>query len=215
MRFPALLLAVMLAAGSAPSHADPMDMSFRNVTPGELASLPPYCVDVDLWSRSGSNHSPSPAQQRWIAMVGRTFWALHHYCWALLKARRADYVGVAPVLRSGLLASAISEANYVIEHSTPDFPLLPEIHFRIGQFNMRLERYAEALAAWDRSRVAKADYWPPYVEIANLNLRIGRRSEALAILNEGLRHMPEEKRLHDLMERAKATRARANPATGG
>ncbi len=209
------MLVLLLAALSGPARADPMSMNIRSVTPGEMALLPPYCVDVDTWSRSGSNYNPSVAQQRWIAMMGRTFWALHHYCWALLKAHRAQNVGLAPVIRTGLLASAIGDANYVIEQSTPDFPLAPEIHLRIGQFNLALERYPEALEAWDRSRAIKPDYWPPYVEIANLNLRLGRRDQALAVLNEGLRHMPDERRLHEAIERARATSPSADRGRAG
>jgi hypothetical protein len=178
--------------------ADPFNMN--SVGRGELVRLPEYCASVHGWGE-GSPWAPSVQQQRWIGLMGPTFWHVHHYCWGMLKALRAESIDVKPQMRSDLYASAISEAHYVLERATADFKLLPEIHFKVGQYQVALQRWAEALESFDRSRAMKPDYWPAYIEIAKVNLRLRRRDHAVEILKRGLDVMPGETRLTDALRR--------------
>ncbi len=195
--------AVALLALHAVSHGAPgMDpFNVNVVSQGEFARLPDYCRDTQTYAGHGD---PTPRQARWLSLMGDTFWHLHHYCWGMLKAMRAEDPDLDEQRRNSLLSSAIGEFHYVLERAPKDFPLLPEIHYREGLYNDKLGRPVDALTHYDLSRAAKPDYWPPYVGIADVNLRIGRRAGAIEILEKGLQLMPNEPRLLEALERAKA-----------
>lgn len=196
------LLALGLSLDSAPVAAGPPEFDVVKVTPGELALLPEYCAVTQ--DREGRTSQGNARQQPWIAVMGETFWAVHHYCWGLLKAKRAEGPRVSHMLRVNLYASAIDECNYVVNNAPADFVLLPEIFLRIGQYNAAMGNFNEALDYFNRSRTAKRDYWPPYVEIAKLNMGVGLRQPAIDALADGLAVMPNEQRLLDEMKRVRS-----------
>ncbi len=161
-----------------------------NITRGEIALLPGYCPDTQTFSRDDARTSVK--SERWRAMFGPTFSALHHYCWGLISVSRARSPGVLGLTRQGLLMSAINDFRYVVQHATPDFILLPEIYYRMGETQLELQAYGAALDAFTMSRQAKPDYWPPYARWAEALVKLGKKNEALAHLEQGLRLMPAE-----------------------
>src|SRR5579864_6167854 len=58
------------AGGQAP---DPL----AKPTPDEWRLLPIYCPDTQGF-KYGAHQGPNA--EKWVAMMGETFWALHHYC---------------------------------------------------------------------------------------------------------------------------------------
>jgi tetratricopeptide (TPR) repeat protein len=194
----ATLFALLALSWAAPAAAqlqatDPFDV--KRVSAVEWARLPEYCPHTQTYHQGG------PAYDNWIARLGFTFSALHHYCWAIIKANRAMALGVEPHVRRALLNSAIEECFYVLRHAAPDFVLLPEIYLRLGQFAAGLEDHARALEFFEKSIGTKVDYWPPYVEIANVNLSIRRRQHAIDALHRGLRVMPGQQQLTTALTR--------------
>lgn len=177
-----------------------------NISAGEIARLPEYCPDTQTFEKVGNSNVPNERQKRWVEMMGATFWAMHHYCWALVSSHRADRVGTTPQVRLALMESAIDDSNYVLNNSFPDFPLRPEVLLRMGQFAMRADNPVQALEYFEASRKAKADYWPAYIGLHEVNLRIGRRQAAVDILRQGLQVMPDEPKL-------KAALAKLQPTT--
>ena len=103
----------------------------------------------------------------------------------------------------------------MIRLAPPDFVLLPEIHLRVGELLAALDRPAEAVVQFERSMALKADYWPAYLRLADLNIGLNRRQAAIDVLNRGLVHMPDEARLIDALTRlnAKPAARAAGPAT--
>jgi tetratricopeptide (TPR) repeat protein len=183
----------------------------QNMTPGEIARLPAYCVDTQGMSpNSGTPSAPTPAQQRWVAIMGEPFWALHHYCWALLNANRAAQPSLTAQQREFLFRWAISDCIYVLNNSTREFVLLPEIYLRMGQFAINANSPAEAIEHFEKSRQIKPDYWPPYIEMSKLQVSLRRPQEAVNILKAGLEIMPNETRLSDAL--AALTAAKPEPA---
>lgn len=177
----AFLFAVAASAGAA----SPFDASRPSA--GEFARLPVYCPHTLAYN--------GPDYQVWLARLGNTFSHIHHYCVGLLKANRAEMPGVPAELRKALYASAVQECYYVIDRAPKDFVLLPEIFYMVGTYFVRQEMYVEALDHFAKSKTAKADYWPPYVEAAKVHMRLKQREKALEWLREGLRHLPEEPQL--------------------
>lgn len=200
-----IAVAGLAIAGQAYANAP------QNITPGELSRLPEYCPDAQLFETRGMPDNPTPRQRRWVGAMGPTFWAIHHLCWAVLNSNRADYPGVTPQQREHLLSTAIGDSMYVLNNSTPDFPLMPELFARMGQYNQRLGRFGLALEEFEKSRLSKPDYWPAYVGLAEVNVALGRRQMALDAVNTGLRQIPGEPRLTALLEKINQTAA-APPA---
>lgn len=185
-----------------------------NITPGELALLPEYCVDVQATTRftdpMGGN--PSPRAPAWVAAMGETFWAMHHHCWALLRMHRSRQPGLSAPQREGQIRGAIGDYIYVLNNERPGFPLKPEIFARLGEAYAALPAPGEALEAYQKSREAKADYWPAYTWASDTLMVLGRRKEAIELLEQGLSIMPgnpEITRKLDQIKRGASAKATA------
>lgn len=198
----AALVAGALVSGSG-AWADPMNPA--TATAGELARLPAYCNHVWGYTRDPQERA------NWFARLGPVMEHMHHYCWGMLKAHRAQSPGISPLMRRSLYASAVQECQYVLrQQPDPAFVLRPEILFRMGQFEAANESWVEAIEYYRQSIAAKADYWPPYLGLTEVHLKLGQRDRAVAVLEEGLRVMPHEPRLTDAMARAKDGRRSAS-----
>jgi tetratricopeptide (TPR) repeat protein len=174
----------------------------ENMTLGEVALTPPVCQDVQGipvigWSQ---HYRESPNAPYWVGIMGNTFWAMHHYCWALIHLQRAERVALPAHVRAHMIRSAINDFYYVVNHANRhhaggSFVLMPELYFRIGDAHVQLGEFARAIAAFDLSQRAKVDYWPPYLGHAEVLERLGQRKQAREILATGLRYNPDEPKL--------------------
>jgi len=169
----------------------------ENVTDGELALTPPYCPDTIGFKYGDAYHNTSPRAAHWVGMMGKSFWAMHHYCWALINIRRSQAAGVPPATRKYLLENAIADCTYVLQNSSADFILLPEIYTRIGETHLMLANPAPAYEAFAQARSIKPDYWPAYQRWAEVLIKSGQKAEAKKLVAEGLRHAPDAKPLLD------------------
>ena len=200
-----LAVAACLILGSASAAAQrpasgPIDMSLD-----ALGALPDYCVDAQSGKGGYDPANYTPAQRRWVSLMGGGFHHIHHYCWALDNARKARNPLISPQDRRGLYSSAIKDCIYVLNQAPHDFVLLPEIYLRMGQFAMGRDDIVGALEYFEKSYRAKPDYWPAYVEVAKTNLSFGRRQEAEAALKAGLAVSPDEPNLKQALAQLKAT----------
>lgn len=197
---------VTLAACALPAVA------LRDVTQGELALTPAFCQDVQSingWTKEVGTRSPRA--EHWLSLMGETFWAMHHYCWGLIKMQRARAPGATPQVRAFLRRSAIDEYQYVLRHSPPEFVLLPEIYYRIGESYVALEQPQLALIEFEKSRAVKADYWPAYAAAAESLLALGRRDEARRMVAAGLEQVPDQQTLTELAQRISSNKLGAAP----
>ncbi len=152
--------------------------------------------------------------------MGEAFWGMHHFCWAMVGLQRADRAGTPPQTRTFLINVAISDFFYVIKNSPPDFVMLPEVHYRIGEARVLLGEYVSALDEFAKSRKHKPDYWPAYVGEANVLMKVGKKKEAAELLKGALKLMPNQPNILEALGRANAapantTRPRQKPAPAG
>lgn len=179
----------------------------QNISAAEVSRLPEYCPNTQSFpSQVGVPDAPSSTQKRWLSLMGSTFWHMHHYCWALISANRSEEIGLAPNQRVSLLNSAISDVNYVLERAPADFPLLPELLYRVGQYHLKAGRQVESMSHFNKSRTVKPDYWPPYIELAKISAALGKQQDAVAVLEEGLKLMPDQPQLTEALTRVKQSR---------
>ena len=178
-----------------------------NVGLGEIAMLPAYCIDTEAFMH-GPKNSPtqSPRAPEWEAKMGYSFWAMHHYCWGLVNLNRLRF-GRAETNNKRFFAQQIAnEYLYVVQNSTADFVMLPEIWARVGEALLLAGDIGGAMDAYAKARSIKPDYAPAYVQWAEFQMNNGRREEARALVDAGLTHLPESKPLLDL-------RRKLGPAT--
>lgn len=184
-----LLLSLGLLCGPVYAQKPP------NVGPGEIARLPEYCAVSQSFAEGGFPGGPLPSQQAWIARMGAGFWAVHHYCWALINAGRAEAPGTTRATREHLLRRAIDDVNYVLVNSPSDFVLAPELLLRNGDYHDKLGLPVQAMEFYELSRRKKPDYWPAYARLAVLQARLGKRDVAQRVLDEGLAVLPNHPEL--------------------
>jgi hypothetical protein len=120
----------------------------------------------------------SPNAPKWVAMMGKGFWAIHHYCWALINLLRIQGPLVPAAVKQGAREEALGDLAYVIQNSPPDFILLPEIFTKMGQIQLDLKRPAAADASFARARTLKRDYWPAYFHWAIYLQHGGQKAKA-------------------------------------
>ena len=176
----ALLLVPLAAVTCAQSPKD--------VTDGELALLPPFCYDTMNMRYGSSAYNPSPRAAHWVSLMGQSFWAMHHYCWAKINQRRIFAPGTDPKFRIGLLSGVVGDFGYVIKNSPPDFIMLPEIYSSLGEVELLRKNPAAANDHFSTARKLKPSYPPPYQMWSEYLVSIGKKDEAKAHLKTGLEH---------------------------
>lgn len=201
----------ILAAAMALGTTEALAAEPTNITPGELALTPAFCQDVQTINGWTQYSRESPRAPFWIAKMGKTFWGMHHYCWALINIHRSRAPGQSPQERSFKIQSAIADYYYVVRIAPPDFVLMPELYHLIGEAHVMDKEYALAIDAYLKSRRYKADYWPPYEGHAKVLEKLGKRVEARAVLAEGLALMPSEPRLLGMFKRLGGDLAKLPP----
>lgn len=140
----------------------------------------------------------SPNAPRWVALMGKDFWHMHHYCWALINIRRAERASLPAAEKLRLRREALSDFRYVVSNSTHDFIMLPEIYTWMGRTELMLRDPRAAAESFARARMLKPDYSPAYRHPAEFLLSQGNRKEAMKLVEAGLQHAPHAKDLLQL-----------------
>jgi tetratricopeptide (TPR) repeat protein len=132
-------------------------------------------------------------------MMGRGFWAVHHYCWAQIRLMRIQGPSTSQVVKQGTRELALGDLNYVVANSPSDFILLPEIYTKMGQLQLDLKRPLAANKSFAMARSLKPDYWPAYFHWAWYLHTVGQRANAKQLTEEGLSYAPDSKTLRKLL----------------
>src|SRR5206468_1439919 len=100
-------------------------------------------------------------------LMGPGFHAMHHYCNGLIDTNRAMLLATSARVRTFYLGASITEFDYVIRNSPPDFIMLPEILTKKGENLLRLGNIALGIPTLEQAMQAKPDYWPPYAAMSD------------------------------------------------
>lgn len=163
--------------------------------PREVAMLPRYCIYTQSFRDKVPGGGQKATVDGWYAEMGPTFHAMHHYCWGLMKTNRALYLAREPRTREFYLRDSITEFNYVLEHASEDFVLLPEILTKKGENLIRLGKGAIGIYELERAISLKPEYWPPYAQMSDYYKEAGDRKKARDMLEAGLAKVPDAKAL--------------------
>jgi hypothetical protein len=83
--------------------------------------------------------------------MGNGFWAMHHYCWALINLSRAQKPAIPTNIRDLMREYAIDDMKYVLQNTEQDFVLSPEIYTKIGDVELALKRTSAANASYAKA----------------------------------------------------------------
>lgn len=165
--------------------------NFDAYDPREMALLPPYCKYTQLIRDKVPGGSDPVEAQRWQALLGPSFFNMHHYCWGLIKTNRGVLLARSELARTTYLSYSISEFDYVIERAPADFILLPEVLTKKGEVLIRLGKGPIALVSLERAAELKPDYWPPYAHMSDYYKGAGNTAKAREVLKQGLSFAPD------------------------
>lgn len=167
----------------------------RAFDPREVRMLPKYCIYTqDYRERVPGGNDPAAIEQ-WTATMGEIFVHMHHYCYGLMKANRGLYLTRDALSRKYYLRDAIIEYDYVLNHATRDFILLPELLNRKAEALMRLGEPARAIQLLEEAIDVKPDYWAPYASLSDYYRETGDLKKARELLQAGLEAAPDSKGL--------------------
>lgn len=153
------------------------------MTDAELAALPPFCTA----KMKGENAS------HFVAQFGARNWIhMHHYCGGLKFVNRAR---AYPKDRSNYLTRAKSEYRYVIKHATPDFWFRPQVYLDLARVHIQLGEKADAQSQLLAAIAFNRSFEAAYVSLIELQVGMGSRGLALETATEGLKYLPDSKRL--------------------
>jgi hypothetical protein len=185
---------ISAAAIALPANAQHFEngLAGGKITSAEWQMLPEYCIDTQGF-KYGKGQSPN--SQKWVSILGDTFWALHHYCLAIVKFNRAQRFGTSPMIQRGFAHSSIPDFQYVIDHMPEKYILAPEILTYMGRAHLLLNDTKRADEAFAHARMAKPNYWPAYSWWASYLAAHGQPDKARTIAAEGLIHAPESRAL--------------------
>jgi tetratricopeptide (TPR) repeat protein len=189
------MLAVLLMLCARSASAGKPD----NVSQAEMALIPEYCADANTFGYGDAYWNTSPNAPKWVGLMGKGFWAIHHYCWALINLGRVQRAGVPATVQQWTREAALGDLYYVIQNSQPNFIMLPEIYTKIGEVKVALKRINEAADAFASAWTIKPDYWPAYYHWAEYLRRTGQKQKAREVVEDGLSHAPDAKALVELL----------------
>ncbi len=146
--------------------------------------LPEYCMYM------GVNHANRFERgDKLRSIYGPTWNHLHHFCWALVDARK------------GYPYQAIGNLDYVITRSAADFPLLPMVLLQKATILSVNNKYSDALEVYKEILNIKPDHEQAYLGMANIFIMQGDKKTAHVIVRQGLIHLPDSKKLKALLEK--------------
>ena len=207
-RLAGLLIVCCFVGAASTARADNEP---KNMTAGEKALLPVWCLDAQSFGYGDASFNTSPRAGHWVALMGKTFWAAHHHCWALIRMHRARAAGLPANIRLSLIEGAIGDYQYVLANATPDFPLLPEVYTRMGEAYIAFGVPSQAMEAFAMARKIKPDYWPPYVRWAEVLVKSGRSKEGLEHVEHVMKMVPEDVELQRQYRLLQAAAGRSQP----
>jgi hypothetical protein len=120
---------------------------------------------------------------------------MHHFCDCIRFTNRAFAAMNRPSDMKYNLQVGIGGCNYVLGHTTPNFYMRPEVHLQKGKAVLLGKQDAQAASEFLEAIHGNPNLAQAYVELSNLMARIGKKSEALKWVIDGLRHVPENKSL--------------------
>jgi tetratricopeptide (TPR) repeat protein len=160
-------------------------------TVGEIKVWPPVCQD--RW-KYGEDRS-SPVVQKWQSLLGADYVHLHHYCLGINFVNRANRSWDNKKNKTYFLSKAELNMKYMLSHTQESFILRPDIYLQLGEVYVQQGDVGAAIAQFQNAIRLRNDYWRSYAALSDLYKKNNNPSEALKVIEEGLKHVPDSRAL--------------------
>ena len=189
------LVFVAVAAGASLSPTAASAQATGAFSQKEYLALPRYCLAQEFLNRHLNRPVvPEAERKEWARRMGDGYRHIHHFCWALMDMRRA---AEDPSNKDFHYRSALADWEYMIRNADPSFPLYPEVWLRKGITERFMGNETEAGFSFREAIRLKPDYTPAYAGLIDVYLALGETEEARAVVEDGLRAVPDSKILAD------------------
>lgn len=184
MRFSYLVMAVVLSFLLQPAVVQAW-------TPQEIRAMPPYCAG------RYARHDNPIEYKRWEESYGPDFLHTHHLCDGIGKLNNY-YKAKSPQERKGLLNEAMGNFNYMIQHAKPGFKLMPDVYWYRSRAYALQDQMGQAVGDLHKAIELDPKQARFYTQAAEYLEKLRQRDEALKLVSEALRHLPDHKGLQVL-----------------
>ena len=189
MRAPGLFILLLVVAALLMAARD---ARATNWTEAEIRAMPPYCA---------ARYSREPAQYKhWQQILGPDFLHTHHLCDGFGYLNRYTRART-PQQQKSILESAMGTLNYMVNHASPSYSLMPEVYLNRGQVFAYRNQVGEALKDYHKVIELNPNMVRGYVLAAGLYDKVKQRDKALELATEGLRRNPDSTSLRRLYDR--------------
>jgi len=118
---------------------------------------------------------------------------MHHFCDCMRFTNRA--VAKTGSSRDYELGRAIDGCDYVLSHTQPDFDMRGDVYLQKGKALRMAGKDSLAAAEFIKALSINPDLVNARTALGDFYARIGKREEALNVISEGLKHVPDSKAL--------------------
>jgi hypothetical protein len=185
-----LLAVIALLVCQSPALA----LQSFTVTREELAMMPPYCTALDGDSVGLPSLPLSPLRNT----VPPDCPAIRHYCDGLKAMIRVDRIrGHESKYWLGLAVTAFKGVAADWENRGQTCPVRPEAYTNLGTALLRQDKTSVGLAVmnFNKALELRKDFFPAYFALSDAYLNLGKKEEALGVIEEGLKYVPDSKGL--------------------
>jgi hypothetical protein len=168
----------------------------RSVT---IASLFDKCLALDLSAIHALIRSAKRSHPATHFNVGIHCYEHQKFVWARHAVARAQEMGLSNAQMNGFFhglgdalesAGKLDEAIVLLREATVKFPDIHVLHARLGQMFARRLQYEEAAKAFRRAIALARNDPGLYAAQVNSLLQLGRRDEALEVIEQGISFCP-------------------------
>jgi tetratricopeptide (TPR) repeat protein len=159
------------------------------ITASEARLLPPFCMGLSI----GNFREDAKSLKQNISMPGEHTQHFCHGMKSLIRGDRGDKKSYE---------TAISEFDYVQEHSTSQHDLMDSVSLYKAEALGKLGKTGPAITEYNKAIQLNNKYHQAYARLADYFLTLGMKQDAIETIKMGLRYSPESKglknRLHKL-----------------
>ncbi|MGA7950735.1 MAG: tetratricopeptide repeat protein, partial [Thiobacillaceae bacterium] len=163
------------------------------VTREELTMMPPYCTAI----QGRAVGLPQPEDSPLRGTIPADCPALHHYCDGLKAMVRVDLNQKESKYWLSVAVQTFQNQVLDWEHRGLSCSLRPELYTNLGSSLFRQNKASAGLAVmnFNKTLELRKDFFPAYYGLSDVYLYLGKRKEALGVVEEGLKYVRNSKGL--------------------
>lgn len=183
MRFSGFVNFLLLLSFSLPVvAATNAATNATNYSDAEIKALPPFC-EARLKRIPGKF-------EYWNKILGPDFIHTHHYCSGLAQINRY-YRARTRQQKTYSLQGANGALSYMVSHASPSYSLMPDVYLNRGLVLSLMGNTGGAITDLKKAQELNPKLVRAYTLSSDIHAKLKQKDEALAVVAEGLRHVPD------------------------